>query len=85
MICAEPQVEHGDLTEEIIKAKDVKCVILGNIPDMGKSRFVRMRGSIKEVEIEETAIVKLVFDEGWNLQAILVNDIYVWTMGGECR
>ena len=46
-------MEHGDLTEEIIKAKDVKCVILGDIPNMGKARFIRARGSIKEVEFEE--------------------------------
>ena len=51
--CIEVQVEHGDLTEEIIKAKDVKCVILGDIPDMGKARFVRMRRGIKELEVEE--------------------------------
>jgi len=38
---------------ETIKAKDVKYVILGDIPDMGKARFVRMRGSVKEVEVEE--------------------------------
>jgi len=31
----------------------VKCVILGDIPDMGRARFVRMRGSIKELEVEE--------------------------------
>ena len=53
LTCVEAQVEHGDLTEEIIKARDVKCVILGDIPDMGRARFVRLRGSIKEVEVEE--------------------------------
>jgi len=25
---------------------------LGDIPDMGKARFVRMKGGIKEVELE---------------------------------
>jgi len=36
---------------------------------------------VRDLRISDgkTAIVKLVFDEGWNLQAILVNDIYVWT------
>ena len=36
---------------------------------------------VKDVRISDgkTAIAKLVFDERWNLQAILVNDIYVWT------
>ena len=47
------EVEHGDLMEETVKARDVKCAILGDIPDMGKARFVRMRGSVKEVEFEE--------------------------------
>ena len=28
-----------------------------------------------------TAIVKLVFDEEWNLEDLLVNDIYVWRRG----
>jgi len=36
---------------------------------------------VRDLRISDgrTAITKLVFDEGWNLQAILVNDIYVWT------
>ena len=36
---------------------------------------------VRDVRISDgkMAITKLVFDEGWNLQAILVNDIYVWT------
>ena len=36
---------------------------------------------VRDVRISDgrTAITKLVFDEGWNLEAILVNDIYVWT------
>jgi len=35
---------------------------------------------VRDVRISDgkTAIAKLVFDEDWNLQAILVNDIYVW-------
>jgi len=53
LTCIEVQVEHGDLVEETIKARDVKCAILGEIPDMGKARFVRMRGSVREVEVEE--------------------------------
>ena len=38
---------------------------------------------VRDVRISDgkTAITKLVFDEGWNLQAILVNDIYVWKRG----
>jgi len=27
----------------------------------------------------KTAIVKLVFDENWKLESVLVNDTYVWT------
>ena len=46
-------MEHGDLMEETIKARDVRCVILGDIPDMGKARFVRARRGVKEVEFEE--------------------------------
>ena len=36
---------------------------------------------VRDVRVSDgkTAIAKLVFDERWNLQAILVNDIYVWT------
>jgi len=49
----EVQVEHGDLKGETNKARDVKCVILGDIPDMGKAIFVRMRRGVKEVELEE--------------------------------
>jgi len=35
---------------------------------------------VRDVRISDgrTAIAKLVFDGGWHLQAILVNDIYVW-------
>ena len=40
---AEVQVVHEDLSEEAIKVKDVKYIILGDIPGMGKARFVRMR------------------------------------------
>lgn len=53
LTCVEAQVEHEDLTEETIKARDVKCVILGDVPDMGRARFVRMRRGIKEVEVGE--------------------------------
>ena len=52
MTCVELHLEHGDLTQETVKARDVRYVILGDIPDMGKTRFVRMRGGIKEVELE---------------------------------
>ena len=50
--CAEVQVAHEDLEEETIKAKDVKYVILGDIQDMGRARFVRMmkRKECKEVD-----------------------------------
>ena len=51
--CIEVQVEHGDLMEETIKVRDVKYAVLGDIPEMSKARFVRMRGSVKEVELEE--------------------------------
>jgi len=46
-------VEHGDLTQETVKARDVRYVILGDIPDMGRARFVRVRRGVKEVEFEE--------------------------------
>jgi len=48
--CTEVQVVREDLEEETIKAKDVKCVILGDIPDMGRARFVRIREGVREVE-----------------------------------
>jgi hypothetical protein len=50
--CAEVQMVREDLEEETIKAKDVKCVIIGDIPDMGRARFVRMREGVREVEEE---------------------------------
>ncbi|MCF3653063.1 MAG: hypothetical protein L2C94_002715, partial [Aigarchaeota archaeon] len=43
--CAEVQVVHEDLEEETIKAKGVKYVIIGDIPGMGRARFVMMRRS----------------------------------------
>ena len=46
LTCVEVEVEHGDLTMETIKARDVKHVILGDIPEMGKARFVRMRRGV---------------------------------------
>ena len=46
-------MEHKDLTMETIKAKDVKYVILGDIPEMGRARLVRIRRPIKVVEVEE--------------------------------
>jgi len=50
--CVEVQVVREDLEEETIKAKDVKYVILGDIPDMGRARFVRIREGVREVEEE---------------------------------
>ena len=52
LTCMEAHLEHGDLTQETVKARDVRYAILGDIPDMGKARFVRMRKGIKEVELE---------------------------------
>ena len=51
--CVEAQVVHEDLSEEAIKVKDVKYIILGDIPGMGKARFVRMRKGVREIEEEE--------------------------------
>jgi len=34
---------HKGLTRETIKAKDVKHVIIGDMPDMSRARFVRVR------------------------------------------
>jgi len=48
--CVEVQVVHEDLEEETIKAKDVKHVIIGDIQDMDRVRFVRVRKGIREVE-----------------------------------
>jgi len=45
-------LEHGDLTQETVKARDVRYVILGDIPDMGRARFMRVRRGVKEVELE---------------------------------
>jgi len=30
-----------------------------------------------------TAIVKVVFDEGWKIREVLVNDVYVWKRGSK--
>jgi len=48
--CVEVQAVHEDLEEETIKAKGVKYVIIGDIPDMGRARFVRIREGVREVE-----------------------------------
>jgi len=48
--CAEVHVVHEDLTEEVIRAKGVKYVILGDIPGMGKARLVRMRRRVRKIE-----------------------------------
>ena len=53
LTCVEVEVEHKDLTMETIKAKDVKYVILGDIPEMGRARLVRIKRPIKVVEVEE--------------------------------
>jgi hypothetical protein len=50
--CAEVQMVREDLEEETIKAKGVKYVILGDIPDMGKARLVRVGKGVREVEEE---------------------------------
>ena len=52
MTCIELHLEHGDLTQETVKARDVRYAILGDIPDMGRARFVRVRRGVKEVELE---------------------------------
>ena len=51
------------------------------IVKFGRGYEIIIDEEVKDVRISDgrTAIAKLVFDEGWNLQAILVNDIYVWT------
>ena len=50
--CIEVEVEHKDLTREEMRVRDVKYVILGDIPDMGKARLVRVRRLVKEVELD---------------------------------
>ena len=50
--CVELEVEHEDLTREEIRVRDVKYAILGDIPDMGKARLVRVRHLVKEVELD---------------------------------
>jgi len=50
--CAEVQAVHEGLEEETIKAKGVKYVIIGDIPDMGRARFVRVRKGVREIEEE---------------------------------
>ena len=50
--CVELEVEHEDLTREEIRVRDVKYAILGDIPDMGKARLVRVRRLVKEVELD---------------------------------
>jgi len=48
--CAEVQLVHEGLEEETIKVRDVKYVILGDIPDMGRARLIRIRKGVREVE-----------------------------------
>ena len=47
--CAEVQIAREDL-EEVIRARDVRFVILGDIPGMGKARLVRIRRRVRKIE-----------------------------------
>ena len=49
--CVEVRIVREDL-EEAIRAKGVKYVILGDIPGMGKARFMRVRRRVGEA-VEE--------------------------------
>jgi len=50
--CIEVELEHKDLTREEMRVRDMKYAILGDIPDMGKARLVRIRRLVKEVELD---------------------------------
>ena len=51
----------------------------------GKDCKVVLDEKAKDVRITDgrTAIVKVVFDEGWKIREVLVNDKYVWKRGSE--
>ena len=51
----------------------------------GKDCKVIVDEEVKDVRITDgrTAIVKLVFDDGWKIREVLVNDVYVWKRGSE--
>ena len=51
----------------------------------GKDCKVVVDEEVKDVRITDgrTAIVKVVFDEGWKIREVLVNDKYVWKRGSE--
>jgi len=46
----------------------------------GKNCEAVIDEEVRDVRITDgrTAIVKLVFDEEWKLESVLVNDTYVW-------
>jgi len=47
---------------------------------LGRGCEIIIDEEVKDVRISDgkIAIVKLVFDENWVLESVLVNDIYVW-------
>ena len=49
----------------------------------GKDCKVVLDEKVKDVRITDgrTAVVKVVFDEGWKIREVLVNDVYVWKRG----
>ena len=51
----------------------------------GEDCKVLLDEKVKDVRITDgrTAIVKVVFDEGWKIREVLVNDVYVWKRGSE--
>ena len=51
----------------------------------GEDCKVLLDEKVRDVRITDgrTAIVKVVFDEGWKIREVLVNDVYVWKRGSE--
>ena len=51
----------------------------------GKDCKVLLDEKVRDVRVTDgrTAIVKVVFDEGWKIREVLVNDVYVWKRGSE--
>ena len=49
----------------------------------GKECKVLLDEEVRDVRIMDgrTVVVKVVFDEGWEIREVLVNDVYVWKSG----
>ena len=50
----------------------------------GEDCKVLLDEKVRDVRITDgRTVVKVVFDEGWKIREVLVNDVYVWKRGSE--